>query len=102
MPRIDNLMNFLLATLVGLVTLDGLLTQFLVGKGMAREGNPLLEPMVGNIGFMILKIVGALLCALILWDVHRRYPRVGLIATSIAVVGYAVIVIWNTSLIILR
>ena len=100
MPRIDNLMNFLLATLVGLVTLDGLLTQFLVGKGAAREANPLLEPMVGNIGFMILKIVGALLCALILWDVHRRYPKVGLIATSIAVVGYGVIVIWNTSLII--
>jgi hypothetical protein len=95
-------MNFLLGILVGLVTLDGLLTQFLVGKGAAREINPLLEPMVGDIGFMILKIVGALLCALILWDVHRRFPKVGLIATLIACVGYAVIVIWNTSLIILK
>jgi hypothetical protein len=92
---------YLLVALVGLVTLDGVLTEFLVGKGAAREANPLLQPLVGDIGFMILKIVGALLCAFILWDVHRRFPRVGVIATSIAVAGYALIVIWNTSLILL-
>jgi hypothetical protein len=63
--------------------------------------NPLLQPLVGDIGFMVLKVAGALLCALILWDVHRRFPRVGLIATSVAVAGYAVIVIWNTSLFLL-
>jgi hypothetical protein len=92
---------YLLCALVGLVTLDGVLTEFLVGKGAARELNPFLEPMIGETGFMIIKIVGALLCAFILWDVHRRFPRVGVIATSIAVAGYALIVIWNTSLILL-
>jgi hypothetical protein len=50
---------------------------------------------------MIIKVVGALLCALILWDVHRRFPRVGLIAAWIAVFGYALIVTWNASLILL-
>jgi hypothetical protein len=97
----NTLMKYLLGALVGLVTLDGVLTEFLVGKGAAREINPILQPLVGDIGFMVLKVAGAMLCAFILWDVHRRFPRVGRIATWIAVSGYAVIVIWNTSLILL-
>jgi hypothetical protein len=93
--------KYLLGTLIGLVTLDGVLTEFLVGRGAAREVNPLLQPLVGDIGFMVLKVVGALLCALILWDVYRRFPRVGLIATSVAVAGYTLIVVWNTTLFLL-
>ena len=50
---------------------------------------------------MVIKIVGSLLCALILWDVHRRLPRIGIIVTWVAVIGYAAIVLWNTSLIFL-
>jgi hypothetical protein len=96
-----NKIKFLLSTLIALVTLDGVLTEFLVGKGAAREANPLLQPLVGDIGFMVLKIAGALLCAFILWDVHRRFPRVGIIASTVAVAGYAVIVLWNTSLCLL-
>ena len=94
-------MKYLLAALVALVTLDGVITQFLVGSGTARELNPFLEPLVGGTTFMILKVAGALLCAFILWDVHRRFPRVGIIATWLAVGGYAAIVFWNTSLILL-
>jgi hypothetical protein len=66
-----------------------------------REANPFLEPLVGETGFMILKIVGSFLCAFILWDIYRRFPRVGTIAAWIAVCGYGAIVIWNTSLILL-
>ncbi|MBA7678901.1 hypothetical protein ES703_87180 [subsurface metagenome] len=91
-------MKYLLGLLVALVISDGLLTQFLVTNGVAREGNPLLEPIVGEAGFMVLKVVGALLCALILWDVHRRFPKVALISTSCFVVGYGVIVLWNLSI----
>jgi hypothetical protein len=94
-------MLYLLGTLVSLVILDGLLTQYLIPKGNVREANPFLEPLVGQTGFMILKVVGALLCAFILWDVYRRFPRLGLITTWIAVCFYGAIVIWNTSLIIL-
>jgi hypothetical protein len=93
--------TYLLIALVSLVIVDGLLTQYLVPKGAAREANPFLEPLVGQTGFMVLKIVGALLCAFILWDVYRRFPRVGMIAAWIAVLGYGAIVIWNTSLILL-
>jgi hypothetical protein len=91
----------LLITLVSFVVLDGLLTQYLVPRGGVREANPFLEPLVGQTGFMLLKIGGSLLCAFILWDVYRRFPRAGLIAAWIAVIGYGLIVLWNTSLILL-
>ena len=94
-------MVYLLITLVSFVVLDGLLTEYLVPSGRVREANPFLEPLVGETGFMILKIVGALLCAFILWDIYRRFPRVAVVATWIAVVGYGAIVVWNTSLILL-
>jgi hypothetical protein len=94
-------MIYLLIILVSLVVLDGLLTEYLIPGGMVREANPFLEPLVGQTGFMILKIVGALLCAFILWDVYRRFPRVAVITTWIAVAGYFAIVLWNTSLILL-
>lgn len=91
-------MKVLLGTLIFFVVLDGLLTELLINRGAAREINPFLQPLVGDIGFMLLKVFGALLCALILWDIYRRFPRVASIATWIAVVGYGVIVVWNASL----
>ncbi len=94
-------MKYLLGALVGLVTLDGVLTEFLVGKGAAREFNPILQPLVGDIGVMVLKVAGALLCAFILWDVYRRFPRVAVISAWIGVGAYSAIILWNTSLILL-
>jgi len=94
-------MILLLITLVSFVILDGLLTEYLIPGGKVREANPFLEPLIGETGFMVLKIVGSLLCAFILWDVYRRFPKVGTIAAWIAVLGYGAIVIWNTSLILL-
>ena len=91
-------MRLLLGALVLFVILDGLLTEFLLKDGAAREVNPFLQPLVGDIGFMVLKVVGALLCALLLWDIYRRFPRVAVITTWIAVGGYVAIVAWNTSL----
>ena len=94
-------MKYLLGVLVSFVVLDGLVTEFLIDGGLAREGNPFLEPLVGDIGFMILKVAGSLLCAFILWDIYRRFPRVAVVATWIAVAGYGGIIIWNTSLFLL-
>ena len=93
-----NRMKYLLGVLVSFVILDGLVTEWLVGGGQAREGNPLLEPLVGNIGFMILKVVGALLCTLILWDIYRRFPRIAIGATWCFVGAYGLILAWNSSL----
>jgi hypothetical protein len=96
-----NKMKVLLGTLVFFVIMDGLLTELLINRGVVREINPFLQPLVGDVGFMILKVVGAFLSALILWDIYRRFPRLAAIATWIAVAGYGVIVAWNTSLFIM-
>jgi hypothetical protein len=94
-------MAVLLGTLVFFVILDGLLTELLVAQGIVREANPFLEPLVGDIGFMLLKVAGAGLCALILWDIYRHFPKTATITTWIAVAGYGIIVLWNTSLLII-
>jgi hypothetical protein len=94
-------MKYLLSLLVLFVVSDGLLTQFLIDGGLAREGNPFLQPLVGDVGFIILKSAGALLCAFILWDIYRHFPKLAVIATWCCVVAYGVIVLWNSSLLIL-
>ncbi len=93
-------MKYLLGILIVLVILDGLLTRFLIDGGRVREGNPFLQPLVGDIGLIIVKAVGVLVCAFILWDIYRRFPKVAVIATWCFVVAYGVIVLWNTSLFI--
>jgi hypothetical protein len=100
-PAGKNKMRILLAVLVAFVILDGVLTEFLLKDGLAREINPFLQPLVGDFGFMALKVVGSLLAALMLWDIYRRFPKVAVIATWVAVAGYAAILLWNTSLFLL-
>jgi len=92
-------MKYLLSLLVVLVIADGLLTNLLVNGGLAREGNPFLQHLVGEAGFIVIKAVGVLLCALILWDIHKRLPRLALVSTWCFVIGYGAIVIWNSALV---
>ncbi|MCJ7604888.1 MAG: DUF5658 family protein [Dehalococcoidales bacterium] len=94
-------MLWLLGILVGFVILDGVITEILLAQNLARESNPFLQPLVGDIGFMLLKIVGSLLCAFILWDIYRRFPKVATIATWCFVAVYGLIVLWNSSLFLL-
>lgn len=91
-------MKYLLGLLVVFEIADGLLTHFLITGGIAREGNPFLVPIVGDTGFLILKVVGVLLCALILWDIYRHHRKTALIATWCFVVFYGAIALWNLSL----
>jgi hypothetical protein len=92
--------KYLLGLLILFNISDGVLTHFLVELGLAREGNPFLLPVVGEPGFIVLKVAGVLLCALILWDIYRRRPRLALMSTSCFVLGYGVIVLWNMSLLL--
>ena len=94
-------MKYLLGVLVFFVVSDGLVTQVLVNGGLAREGNPLLQPLIGEAGFIVLKAAGALLCAFILWDIYRRCPRLAIISTWCFVAVYGAILLWNSSLFIL-
>lgn len=91
-------MKYLLGLLIIFEIADGILTHFLITGGLAREGNPLLLPIVGETSFLVLKVVGVLIAAIILWDIYKRWPRVALISTSFFVIFYGVIVLWNLSL----
>ena len=88
-------MRYLLGTLIALVVSDGLISHFLVKRGLGREGNPLLETLVGEGNFLVIKVLGVLLCALILWDIYKHFPKLALISTSCFVVFYAAVVSWN-------
>jgi len=88
-------MKYLLGLLVGFTVSDGLLTYFLIRHGLGREGNPLLLPLLGEGSFLAIKLVGTILCVLILWNIYTHFPRVALISTSCFVVFYAAIVTWN-------
>jgi len=91
-------MKYLLGFLAGFVILDGLLTYFLVGSGLAREANPFLANIVGDSIFLVIKVVGAILCVLILWDIYRRFPKLAKISTSVFTAVYGIIVAWNLSI----
>jgi len=91
-------MKYLLGLLIIFEIADGVLTHFLITGGLAREGNPLLLPIVGDTSFLVLKVVGVLIAAIILWDIYKRWPKVALISASSFVMFYGVIVLWNLSL----
>ena len=87
--------RYFLAILVALVAIDGIISQFLIKSGSVREGNPLLEPVAGGPGFIPLKLFGVLLCAFLLWDIYKAWPRLALTATYCFVGIYSAIVFWN-------
>jgi hypothetical protein len=88
----------LLVSLVLLVVADGLISQYIIAAGLGSEGNPFLQTLIDDAEFLPLKLGGALLVALILWDVHRRMPKLGLAASAACVLLYTGIVYWNLSI----
>jgi hypothetical protein len=84
-----------------LVIADGVLTNVLIQHDIAREANPLLVDIAGEHGLIVLKVVGVLVCALILWDIYRRYPRLAFWTSSVFLIVYACIVAWNLRLLLL-
>ena len=93
--------KYLLVLLVILVISDGLVSSFLINHGVAREGNPLLQEVVGKDVFLILKVIGAVVSAVILGDVSRHRPRMAVTASLCFVAVYSVIVLWNLCLFLL-
>jgi len=93
-----NPMHCLLVGLVCLVIADGLLTQCLLKEGLAREGNTLLQPIVDRWHFVLVKAVGVIACALILWDIYTRSAKLALVSTSFLVLGYLAVDLWNVSI----
>ena len=78
-----------------LVVADGLITNFLMTHGLGREWNPFLQTLVGGEPFLLLKVGGAFLSALILWDIYKKRPQMAAISSLCVVVVYTGIVYWN-------
>lgn len=83
---------------MSLVVADGLISQFLIRYRLGNEGNPFLQRFVSETNFLLIKIAGALLCALILWDVFKRHPKEAFTISVISVAIYTGIVYWNLGL----
>ena len=93
-------MIYLLSLLAVFIISDGLLTHALVDDGLMVEGNPLMVPLVAQGNLMLLKLVGTIICVIILWDLYRRFPRLAVISTSCFVIAYGTIVFWNFGLLL--
>ncbi len=92
------MIKLLIPLLIALEAADGILTYSAVGKDLVREANPLVNSIAGTGDFLLMKISGAFLCALLLWLVYKRFPRISLIATSSIVTFYAAVFTWNLSI----
>jgi len=94
-PAGDRVMKYLLGILIALVVSDGLISRFLVTEKLGREANPFLQSLVGKDVFLAIKVLGVLLCALILWDIYKQWPKLAKISSLCFVVLYSGIVLWN-------
>jgi hypothetical protein len=90
-------MRYLLGALIALVVSDGVITHFLVQRGLAQELNPFLRTLIGGGNFLLIKVFGVLLAVLILWDIYKQWPKLARISSFCFVGLYAGIVGWNLS-----
>jgi hypothetical protein len=84
-----------------MVIADGFLTNALIQSDIAREGNPFLTGVAGKPSLLIIKTVGVLLAVVILWDIHRRHPRLAFWTASAFLLIYCGIVAWNMQILLL-
>lgn len=97
-----RIMFSILGTLVALVIADGLITNYVISNRLGIEGNPFLQAWVGDEAFLILKVVGVLFCAFVLWDIFRRHPKLATISSLCFVVLYTGIVFWNLGVVLIN
>ncbi len=90
--------RYLLGVLVVLVITDGIISYFFIRSGLGYEANPFLRSLIEESMFIPIKVFGAVLSAFILWDIHKHWAKLALVATSGLVAIYSGIVIWNITL----
>jgi hypothetical protein len=91
----------LVIVLVLLVIADGLISQFLVVSNIGSESNLLLRDIIRENYFLLLKIAGALLVSVMLWDIFRRHPNIASFVATLCVLIYTGIVYWNIGVLLL-
>lgn len=88
-------MRYLLYVLFGLIVADGILSKFLVSQNLGREWNPLLNTLMEGDQFMLVKVCGALLVIILMWNIYRKRPGMAVISSLCSLVFYTGIIYWN-------
>lgn len=86
---------FALLLMAQLQLWDGIITQVFVGNGIARELNPLVINSVNQGSFLIIKIIGLLLCVFCLWLIGKKFPRLAITIAAVIAVFYTAVLSWN-------
>ncbi len=88
-------MKYVLCTLFWAIVADGMLSEFIVSRNLGREWNPLLKTLIGGEQFMLIKVCGALLVMILIWNIYRKRPGMAAISSLCSLVFYTAIVYWN-------
>ncbi len=98
-PAVSSSVFGLLLFLVFLVQMtDASVTQSLVSAGNVIEGNPVVSGLIDAGMFLPLKVMGLLICGLLVWFLHCRFPKAALVTTLGVLLFYCGVLAWNASL----
>ncbi len=93
--------KYFLAALLLLNIIDGLVTNALINNNIAHEGNLILMGVAGGPRLIVVKFLGVLLAAAVLWDIYRHHPKLALWTSITFSLVYSGIVAWNVSLLLM-
>jgi hypothetical protein len=96
-PRLftfDTSMMWYLILLPLVQLTDAVMTQILVGNGLAREGNPLMRELVGSGQFILFKLGVIIISCIVLWQLYKIFPRVTKIA-ALTIICFYCVVLWS-------
>ena len=87
--------RYLIGLLASLVVADGLISNHIMSNDFGTESNLIIESIVGQTSFVLIKVIAAIVSAMILWKVFKRHPRMGLVSIILFVIIYTGILWWN-------
>jgi len=90
--------NYLLGLIGMFELLDGLLTSWAIKSQHVLEGNLFVSAISGSWYYLFIKMLGGVVSITALWMVGKRFPKIGIFATSIIFVFYAGVLTWNATI----
>jgi hypothetical protein len=79
---------------------DGMFTHASVVSGAATEANPLLGQWTADPRFLVMKVAGGVLCAILLWFVYLRFPKLAVTSAASLIAFYGAVFLWNATTIL--
>jgi hypothetical protein len=76
---------------------DGIFTRASVASGAAREANPLLGTWTADPSFLVMKVAGGVACAILLWIVYLRFPKLAVTSAASLIAFYGAVLLWNAT-----